>query len=319
MAKLDAAKVKQDAHGKWPSILESLGIDRSHLMNRHGPCPICQDGKDRFKFDDKGDGRWFCSQCPKQSGDGFGLLMGVRGWTFPQAVEEVAKQIGTARPVAIRQGPDPAAVKADINTMWKTALGLNMVPEAVEWWQGRVGSLPTLCDVRATPVLRYPGAGLHPAMLALIRGADGVPVNLHRTYLAEGGRKADVDEARRVMPLSLPEGCAVRLFKPGPVLGIAEGIETAVAASMLFDVPVWASLNTTLLEKWQPPEGVRVIVFGDNDGNFAGQAAAFGLAKRLKTKKFEVSVQLPPAPGMDWNDVWRARANGETQRQDIAA
>ena len=49
-------------------------------------------------------------------------------------------------------------------------------------------------------------------------------------------------------------------------LGIAEGIETALAASYRFGVPVWSAI----LESWEPPTGVkRMIVFGDNDENCA--------------------------------------------------
>jgi putative DNA primase/helicase len=41
------------------------------------------------------------------------------------------------------------------------------------------------------------------------------------------------------------------------VLGIAEGIETALSASILFNVPVWAALTEGLLQEWVPPPDVR--------------------------------------------------------------
>jgi putative DNA primase/helicase len=232
--------------------------------------------------------------------------MAVNGWDFKAAAREIEKHVGTAPAVKIRQGPNVEEVKAEINRIWVNALPLAAVDEAADWWRVRVGHVPPVKDLRATPALRCPGAAVYPAMLALVRGSDGKPVNMHRTYLGPGGTKAPVDEPRRVMPLPMPKGCAVRLGPVGPVLGIAEGIETAMAASVLHDVPVWAALNTVCLEGWEPPEGPRIIVFGDNDGNFAGQAAAFGLAKKLRAKRIEVEVMLPPAPGMDWNDVWNA-------------
>jgi putative DNA primase/helicase len=320
MSKIDSAQVKAEARGKWPSILRTLGVSDTFLVNRLGPCPMCQDGRTRFRFDDKdGAGTWFCHHCPKQSGDGFALVMGVNGWTFPKALEEVAALVGSARPIKIRQGPDVAEVRAEMERMWKAAMPLHMVEEAADWWRNRIGRVPTLTTVRATPALRCPGAGVFPAMLSIIQGADGKAVNLHRTFLAAGGLKADVEEPRRVMALPMPKGCAVRLYKPGEVLGIAEGIETAVAASELTGVPVWSALNTTTLEAWEPPAGVRVIVFGDNDGNFAGQSAAFNLAKRLRRERFEVEVRLPPAPGMDWNDVWNAQREMEPANVNVAA
>ncbi len=44
---------KLDVTGKWYGVLSSLGIDRNYLQNKHGPCPICMEGTDRFRFDDK--------------------------------------------------------------------------------------------------------------------------------------------------------------------------------------------------------------------------------------------------------------------------
>jgi len=44
----------------------------------------------------------------------------------------------------------------------------------------------------------------------------------------------------------------VQLMPAGGVLGIAEGIETALSAAVLDGVPVWAALNTSLLARFEP-------------------------------------------------------------------
>jgi putative DNA primase/helicase len=76
-------RTADEAVGRWPGILQSLGLDPSFLNKKHGPCPICS-GKDRYRFDDKGGrGTWICSHCG--SGDGFKLLQGVLGWSPPSA------------------------------------------------------------------------------------------------------------------------------------------------------------------------------------------------------------------------------------------
>ena len=81
------------------------------------------------------------------------------------------------------------------------------------------------------------------------------------------------------------------------MLGIAEGIETALSASILFNVPVWAALTAGLLEEWTPPATVTtVFVFGDNDASSTGQAAAYTLAQRLKAKGLSVFVEIPHRP-----------------------
>ena len=141
-------------------------------------------------------------------------------------------------------------------------------------------------------------------MLAALIDVNGKAVNVHRTYLTEDGRKADVDEVRKVMPGGLPAGAAIRLAPYGSKLGIAEGIETALAASALFGVPCWSAVNSTGLEKWLAPAGVtEVVIYGDNDPKFGGQAAAYSLAHRLACAGLAATVHIPPTVGDDWNDV----------------
>jgi putative DNA primase/helicase len=112
------------------------------------------------------------------------------------------------------------------------------------------------------------------------------------------------------MPGSLPDSVAIRLSYEGDelssinpkVLGVAEGIETALSVRTLFGVRCWSLINSVMMAKWSPPDDVeKVIIFGDNDRNFAGQAAAYKLANRL-SGKVAVEVKIPHQVG-DWNDV----------------
>ena len=109
--------------------------------------------------------------------------------------------------------------------------------------------------------------------------ADGERAALHRTYLDQFGGKADVASPRKMMG-SMPTG-AVRLMPHEHVLGIAEGIETALSASNLFNIPCWASLTAGLLQEWTPPANVStVFVCGDNDGSSTGRPPRTGSAGR---------------------------------------
>jgi putative DNA primase/helicase len=91
-------------------------------------------------------------------------------------------------------------------------------------------------------------------------------------------------------------------------MGVAEGIETALSASIMYGVPVWACINKTILAKWEPPKiARRILIFADNDANFSGQAKAYHLANRLTVQhKLDVEVLIPPEIGEDWNDVHRS-------------
>ncbi len=115
------------------------------------------------------------------------------------------------------------------------------------------------------------------------------------------------------MPGIVAKGAAIRLGPAGDVLGIAEGIETALSASALFSVPCWAAVSAAMLAAWQPPpEAKRIIIFGDNDPSYAGQAAVYALARRLRSDERVVEVQIPAEVGADWNDVHQLR------RHDLA-
>lgn len=145
--------------------------------------------------------------------------------------------------------------------------------------------------------------GSFPAMVAKIRYPDGRPASIHRTYLTAAGEKAPVPQVKKIMAGKPLNTGAVRLSAVGPCLGIAEGIETALAASARFGLPVWAATNATLLESWVPPAGVeRVLIASDNDASFTGQSAAYGLARRLVKRGIAVEIQIPAEMGRDWAD-----------------
>lgn len=78
----------------------------------------------------------------------------------------------------------------------------------------------------------------------------------------------------------------------------------ALAASMRFQIAVWAATNAVLLEAWVPPAGVdSVLIAGDNDASYTGQAVAFALAHRLVRDGYAVEIQIPEAVGKDWADA----------------
>uniref|UniRef100_A0A6M3JKH0 Putative DNA topoisomerase-primase n=1 Tax=viral metagenome TaxID=1070528 RepID=A0A6M3JKH0_9ZZZZ len=142
-----------------------------------------------------------------------------------------------------------------------------------------------------------------PAMIALVTGPDGKPVTIHRTYL-KGGKKAPIESPRKLMPHNgTLHGAAIRLFEPEQgVLGIAEGAETAIAATQLFKVPTWAAVTAGIMESWEPPEGIEtVFIFGDNDASYTGQKSAYTLANKLALKGLKIVVRIPEEIG-DWND-----------------
>jgi putative DNA primase/helicase len=283
-----------------------MGVEAPILNEKkHHPCPWCG-GKDRFRFTNKdGTGAFYCGQCGNHSPVDF--LMNRRGWDFATAAREIEAVMGdVAAQPAKRQQRDPSGA---IKRFWQASEPVVPGDFVDRYLRGRgivLAQFPPC--LRKHPVAEhFNDDGLrtvHPAMLAKLDKPDGAGTNVHRTYLTQSGRKASVFPERKMMAGGVAEGSAVRLFEEfGSTLGIAEGIETALSAAALFDVPVWSGLNTSIMKGWVPPETVeRVIVFADRDENFAGQAAAYALASRLAGKKYSVSVQIPERVG-DWNDV----------------
>jgi putative DNA primase/helicase len=100
-------EAKRRTRGRWPSVLERLGVDAQVLGGRNQPCPACG-GRDRFQFTDKfGDGNYVCRGCGP--GDGFALLERCFGWTFIAALKAVEAIVGSAgdhaRPGAATASP----------------------------------------------------------------------------------------------------------------------------------------------------------------------------------------------------------------------
>lgn len=295
--------LSERARGRWAGILPEFGIDRRYLSGKHGPCPMCG-GKDRFRWDNKdGRGSFFCSVCG--AGDGVALVMKTTGLPFKEAAAKIEGVLGNAPIVEAKAGASDAEKRAANNRLWLSSAPVAAGDPVALWLGGRAGVSAFPRDLRTARHCRYEDGSHHPAMIAMVRDRKGEPVTLHRTFLTKDGRKAAVEKCRMLMPGTLTKGAAVRIMEYGPVLGIAEGIETAFAAHRLFNVPVWAALNSGMLSHWEPPEGVReVIVFADNDPKFGGQAAAYSLAHRLAAQRGVLAnVETPESIGDDWNDV----------------
>jgi putative DNA primase/helicase len=291
-------EVRDLAKGRWKEILPSLGVDSRYLVNKHGPCPICG-GEDRFRFDDwLGRGGYICSQCG--AGDGFRLASKITGQPFHVLAEKVRNMLGHSGgyegPV---QDNEEIANKQKMQAVWQGA-GRPLLGGPVDHYlTTRVGCL------WPSQELREASYGQYTVMVARILNYAGQrAVNLHLTFLTPDGRKADIAPAKRMMKGKLPDGCAIRLGPERAVMGVAEGIETAISASIMFDMPVWACVNGMLLSKWIPPAiAEHVTIFGDNDANFTGQSKAYHLANRLEVQfRRKVTVSLPPMTGDDWND-----------------
>src|SRR5262249_17471201 len=243
--------IKERARGCWPHILQSIGIDARHLK-KGTPCPICG-GRDRFQFyDTNGDGTWFCGGCGK--GRGTDLVMGFRGLEFREAARLIEQHI-EAEPSAPAAKP-AANPRRKLRKLWEDARPVTRGDVVDQYLRSRsVGLDEYPSCLRTASRIRYfddDATSSWPAMLAIVHDITGQPVTLHRTYLArDGSGKAPVEKPRKTV---CKHGASphIRLAPIAPTMGIAEGIETALAATKLFSVPIWSVLSTYGVETFEP-------------------------------------------------------------------
>jgi putative DNA primase/helicase len=274
-------------------------------------------GSDRFQYTDRfGEGNYHCRGCGP--GGGLKLAQGCLQVGFGELLDRLEKLLGSVTALPVTAEPPPDRMKALCRRLWQEAKPVTAGDEVDRYLSHRGLQLAVYPKtLRCHPSLAYfdksgtrsVKVAEYPAMLACVQGADGHAVTLHRTYLA-GGHKVCGRAAKKLLSAGI-NGAAVRLQEAGAELSVAEGIETALAVRQRTAMPVWAATSASLLERWEPPLGVRlVVIWADLDRSGAGQAAANRLRDRLLAQGIQVAVHFPPGPipaghkGLDWADLW---------------
>lgn len=176
-----------------------------------------------------------------------------------------------------------------------------------------VSSLNVPACVRFHPAMPYvhegEPIGAFPAMVAPLVNKAGDVLALHRTYITQDGRKAQVPgPVKKLSPAAgLLRGTHVPLHQPAQgTIGIGEGIETSLAACLASQVPTVAAYSANNLAAWTWPASVqRLVIFADADA--AGREAADTLRARAIAARLRCEVLTPMTQGADWCDVWANR------------
>ena len=163
--------------------------------------------------------------------------------------------------------------------------------------------------------------GYHPGIMAVVRNNLGHPVSIHRIYLTPEGQKLQVTEKappRRQCPSMQSDikgrvvtlgQCIINAAKRDGVIGVAEGVETALAVLQGARIPVVSCLTASNMATYRPPQGVRtVLIFVDVDRTNAGFEAAETLKQNLEAEGYQAKLVFPDlqrpesAKSVDWAD-----------------
>lgn len=333
----------QDPHAA--KIVRALGARRcgSGWIAR---CPAHEDRKPSLSIGLGADGRALLKCWAGCSFEAIRDVLRHRGlWSEPPApgqsfaggrsgVPRAATGPTRTRPPARPTSPPPLDPEADpdrerrialAREIWRRSVPFHWVKPAVRYVERR-GLDPKLIDPdRLRAKSRCPfGRETEPALIAPVHAPGaGTICGVWRIHLTEDGRKV---ERRGLVRM---RGCASRLFACGgryagdssagegpplwppetEILGIAEGVEDALAVRQIFGIPAWAALSAGNMARLELPARVRkVLIVADADA--PGRKAAVTLARRLRGEGRQVRV-VEPCTAKDAADVL-ARMEGGT-------
>lgn len=295
-------------------------VGRSVALKRSGGdlwglCPFHTEKTPSFKVDRSG-GFFKCFGCGER-GDVIDYVAQAYDLSFAEAVEHLAIEAGLLADREGRKRPQQpkrarAANRRDSDktrirrarSIWRAA---TPAPGTLVdlYLQSRAITLPPPPTLRFAPNLWHDLQRVRcPAMIAAVAaGPDRKVCAVHRTYLLPNGAgKARLEPPK--LACGVIGAGAVRLGPAAPALGLAEGIETALSAMQLFDIPVWAALGSRLDSVSLPPEVVEVQLFADNGG--PGHEAAEKAADAFTSQGRRVAIRYPPGTLQDWNDALQA-------------
>ena len=213
--------------------------------------------------------------------------------------------IGTRQLVATSfqaSRPNDLWLRQRIRDLWDEARPIDGSPaETYLASRGIALASPALRYHPRTPVKTRLGLIRQPAMLAAVVERGRI-VALQRGFLdpALGSLAINIGKPRRM--LGRPGRGAVLLAEPDDILGIAEGVETALSAAAMLHIPVWATLGAERLDKIAIPPSVRTLVLlPDNDR--AGRAAALAARQAYVIEGRVIETLFPPKAVKDWNEL----------------
>ena len=271
-------------------------------------CPVASHGKGR------GDLR---PSLAVSDGDR-GLIYNCFAGCDPRDVRAAIRKLDVKGTPRFKAVPAPARAKARTTTaealhLWHAAQPVAGTPAETYLRARGFAELPP-ATIRFLPRYPFSKRKSFACMIAAIQAPTREIVAVQLTFLHSGGqRKADVLEPRRAIgPLGAG---ALRLAPVAEHIGLAEGFETAWAAQLMHDMPVWAALgNKRYLKVLFPSEVKRVTIFADDDAPGQLYAEKFREARRL----LDVVITTPGGGMNDFSQLWQREGRAAKPTREFA-
>lgn len=316
-----------------------------------GCCPVHAEKSPSFYV--YPDGHSHCFGCGAHFSSAIDFVMSTRNLGFVEAVRWLLGQPELA-PIkasgsASRGRDDRAATQEQIAAILR---GCGPVTDDTWAWVYLWSRGLARTDLGHDALRAHPALYCHevkrplPALVAPIRGADGKVTAVQRIWttdeLVYDGTPKDARAPLQIRKktLGVMGDGAVQLAPAAACLGLAEGVETAIAAAQLFRMTVWAVCGISrlgfpahwrerklvpgqALRRWvpleQPPSGVsvewvqergpsiwvppgteRLIIFGDR--GWMGETVASFAAVWWSRRGLRCRAVFPDEGFGDWND-----------------
>lgn len=344
------------ASGRWLEIFAALASDLDAAcksIGSHVDCPL-HGGKSDFRICNKKGPEVGLSYCTCGTRNGYQLLQECNGWSFLEAKDAVSEFVGLSSTsedehrAAILERSRMAAAKRQaeqkkidqkrdasianyLNGLWQGSVPLDdpkAAPARRYFHMRKIPPTAVSSHIRFCESVKLKTEGYAdtymPAIVSRVYNNIGQPLTIHLTYITHKGEKIKGIKSKRLMPVQAKFEPGNGLFVPvmalcgSKIMGIAEGIETALSAGLLHNLPVWSAISSGPLRNFMPPESIEhLICYADLDANGTGTNAAIALAQNLTNKgwKGQLHVYAPPAyllsggaKSVDWADVWYHQA-----------
>jgi putative DNA primase/helicase len=289
-----AEQLTRSLNGRWHG---NYGICRCPAHDDHEPSLSIRDGDTTVLFK--------CFAGCEQTAI-FNALKHQGEWDeYPQSVAPYNQRGEPNQPTHL----DTISKVKFARRLWQRSSEATDTP-ATRYLSNRGITLIPPPTIRFLPEAKHSLSGQFlPCMIAAINRWPSTDIAaVHRTFLSStSSLKASVSSPK--MSLGKLSGGAVQLAAASEILGLAEGIETALSAMQLYGDPVWAACGSNLAGVAIPNSVKHVVVYADS-----GEPGRLAAAKAVETfcsQGRDVTLVCPLDGYGDFNDYLVAKAKSE--------